>query len=306
MLSTTPAVAIPGCDKSVQGAAEARADALKQQETEAAKALITKPASVQQLTCFDQYTKVNADKIGKIHSDPAKGISDTIVPNVEVPAMQNIIQNFMTNVLGGGLQSMLNGAMGQLTGALGMGGGAGGAGTCGAMDEMWKLLQCMDFPKMPSLSDIMGGGGGDMLSGALSGLGGAGGLGSLGSGGGGGGLMGAVCQAMKGAMGGGGSGGTDVYEKALEEMSKPVEPNDLSVGAEARRDAIEDVVSGKNLCTKDTWKYPTNTLSRIDVLVVDGEIEASEFILFDTDGSCEITEEEIQAYEGTSPTVGAQ
>ena len=107
-----------GCDPSIYSNSKKKVQAMKQQETEAAKALITTPASIQQLTCFDQYAKLNAEKIGKIHSDPIKGISKSIAPNVEMPNMQFIIDNFMSSVLGGGLQSMLNGAMSKVTGAL--------------------------------------------------------------------------------------------------------------------------------------------------------------------------------------------
>ena len=216
-----------GCDPAIQSGNETKVQALRQQESEAARALITKPASVQQLTCFDQYAKSNADEIGKIHSNPSAGISDSISPIVEQPNMQYVLKNFMSSVLGGGLQSMLNSAMSSLTGGL-TGGGSATSG-CQAMDEMWKLLQCVDFPEMPNLSDIIGGSGGG-LGGVLSSLGGSGGLGSIASGlgGGGGGVMGAVCQAMKGAMGGGGSGATSAFEDLANELKSTSNNNETS------------------------------------------------------------------------------
>jgi hypothetical protein len=212
-----------GCDPEIYEKAKTKVKALRQQETEAAKALITKPVSVQQLTCFDQYAKTNAEEIGKIRSKPDGDISASINPIVKDTNLMNLAANFMggnipglgdvQNVLNGGLQSMMNDALGGLTG--GLFGGASGAQGCNAMDEMFNLMQCVDFPEMPSLPDILGGAQ-DKIGGVLSGLNQAseiaGAIGTLGSGQGGGGVLGAVCQAVKGKFGGGGSGGTDAFE----------------------------------------------------------------------------------------------
>jgi hypothetical protein len=220
--------AMIGCDNTIYDQAKTKVKALRQQETEAAKALITKPVSVQQLTCFDQYAKTNAEEIGKIRSKPDGDISASINPIVKDTNLMNLAANFMggtqipglgdvQNVLNGGLQSMMNDALGGLTG--GLFGAAGGAQGCNAMDEMFNLMQCVDFPEMPSLPDILGGAQ-DKIGGVLSGLNQAseiaGAIGTLGSGEGGGGVLGAVCQAVKGKFGGGGSGGTDVYENLFQ------------------------------------------------------------------------------------------
>lgn len=265
-----------GCNPALLNALSNKQQALQQQETEAAKALITKPTSVQQLTCFDQYTKLNSDKIGKIHSDPAQGISDTIVPNIEQPNLNNLTQNFLSGILGGGLQSMLSNAISSL--GLGNIGGGGGSGNCPMMDQMWDLLQCVDFPKMPSLNDIMGGGG--EMSGILSGLGSFGG--------GSGGIMGQVCSAVKGLMGGGGSGGTSAYQDALDAMNKDYNPRDDVGGSDDRTPVCNYTAIAQTI-----------TDMRAD-LNGNNVIEASELALIDINQDCEVPVTEIDAYMAIS------
>jgi hypothetical protein len=280
--------ALIGCDPQILEHNTAKKEALQQMETEAAKALIGKPTSVMQTTCFEQYTQ-QVSEIGRIHSDPPQGISDTIVPNVEQPAIQFTLQNFLSNVLSGGIQSALNSALGSLTSGLTGGGGGAGTDNCSTMDEMWKILQCVDFPQMPGLSDILGGGGGGDLSGILSGLGGEGGLGSLGGGGGGGGIMGAVCQAAKSMFGGGGggSGATETFENLAELNNQTTEDNS-SIYA----DDIHD-----NSGSECNYAILLPDITNMDADLNDNNIiEVEELIRIDFtlgDQNCDITDEEI-------------
>lgn len=261
-----------GCNPALLNAMKSKQQALQQHETEAAKALITKPTSVQQLTCFDQYTKLNSEKIGKIHSDPAQGISDSIVPMVEVPNIQNLTKNFLSGIMGGGLQSMLSNAISSL--GLGSLTGGGSSGNCPMMDQMWDLLQCIDFPQMPSLNDILGGKGGK-LGGILSGLG------DLASGKG---IMGQVCSAAKDLMGGGGSGGSSVYQNAIDAMSRGYE----SFDDDGDNDDEQNACDYRSIAR-------TVTDMRAD-LNGNNVIEASELTLIDLDQNCEISDTEIDAY----------
>ena len=119
--------------------------------------------------------------------------------------------------------------------------------------------------------------------------------------------MGGVCQALNGAFGGGsggsgGSGATDVYEDLFNSNQELGSDNSDIYDEDnisALRERIEGTVSGENRCIESTWIYPQTSISRIDVLIPNGEVDTGEFVLFDTDGSCEITEEEIRVYEET-------
>jgi|GEM_PF-4587511 len=227
---------LPGCNNGVQQAMESKQQALQQMETETAKALITKPTSVQQLTCFDQYSQRVADEIGSIHSQ-TDGISDVINPYVKMPNLENLGKNFLSGILFGGLQSMfsniissinLGNIAGNIADSVGLGGvasavGLGGSkksaiGNCEMMKQMWDVLQCVDFPRMPSLNDIING------SGNMSGI-----LGGLGGFGNGQGIMGQVCKAAGDMMNGsnksgsGRSGGGSIlsaYDSYLDALDK--------------------------------------------------------------------------------------
>jgi hypothetical protein len=165
-----------GCDPEVMQQGVDRADALQQQQIEAANSMLTQPTPVEQLSCYDQTTEIFSE-LGGIHSNPGQDINRSIGPNVQQP-LDNVMQQFFGDPDGGslyanitgGITDVINQAFGNITSQfsslLGGGGGmftAGPSTNCDMQEQAWLISQCIEMPTIPSLGDILGGQIGEMM-----------------------------------------------------------------------------------------------------------------------------------------------
>ena len=148
-----------GCDREILTMAEAAVDAFQQQQIETARAIISEPTSIEQMTCLDQQLQ----SMNEISDQGLGNPTGNIAQNIQQPFAQQMAALFSGGDIAGSINAIFNSfssnLMNSFSSGLGglMGGGGSGSTACDATETAWLINQCIEMPQLPSLADIIGG-----------------------------------------------------------------------------------------------------------------------------------------------------
>ncbi len=208
-----------GCDPAILDVSKARVDALRQQEIEAAKAIIVPQTPIEQGTCLDQQTEVWKAPM-KIFSNETK--PNTSIASVVQQPLKDTMSQFFTGNLAGSAASLVNQQFTNVSksfhsaiGSTGLGGGLSVPTIdCPTKEMIWDMPNCLPVVNIPSISDLIGGQI-NALTGAIASAPQR--------------LFDKACQGIKSKLGAQINDATDVFENAAKKATQPLSDAATSV-----------------------------------------------------------------------------
>jgi hypothetical protein len=174
----------PSCSTEILSTGKQLAESNMNVEKQMIDEAISKPTSVMELTCFDQFGEMFNSEIGAIFGNTQDdsitgvglaefGFADTFtdtqaaIGNEIIGGLTGGLFGSRGNTIGDMISTQVQSAISSVMGSMG-GGGGNVQFQCEAMNLLWEIMQCediLDF-KIPSLQDLIGDIGlGDALSG---------------------------------------------------------------------------------------------------------------------------------------------